>query len=226
MKKLNYLIFLIIFGISFPTLSQKIVQNDYSLPTGKREALQLSDLVESANDLTFRFWIGLDLVIEIDDHIELTLYTNNHNENLKSNEWDNVEKYQIQNVNSEDIQRYLASIRLSEWRYDERGATGFVSDGNRFTIEYSTADNYRIFYLHEPMLTNLSLAEGTLELLNYLDAQLNIDTIRLNYYQGLIESCDNKKVKREAKHRIKRIEQYQKDYEEIWKSMNFPTMFW
>lgn len=220
------MIFLIIFGISFPTLSQKIVQNDYSLPTGKREALQLSDLVQSINDLTFRFWIGLDLVIEIDDHIELTLYTNNHNENLKSNKWDNVEKYQIQNVNSRDIQRYLDSIRLSEWRYDERGATGFISDGNRFTIEYSTADNYRIFYLHEPMLTNLSLAEGTLELLNYFDAQLNIDSIRLNYYQGLIESCDNKKVKREAKDRIKRIERYHKDYKEIWKSMNFPTMYW
>lgn len=224
--QLNYSIFLIIFGISFATLSQKKIQEDYYLPPGKREALQLSDLVQSTTDVTFRFWIRLDLVIEVNDDVEVTLYTDSYDENHKSNKWENVEKYQIQNVNSRDLHNYLDSIKLSEWRYSDRGATGTISDGDRITIEYSTPNNYRIFYLHEPMEKNLSLSSGTLELLNYLDSKISIDSVRANYYQGLIESSENNKVKREAKRRIKRIEYYHENYQKLWKEMNFPTMYW
>lgn len=222
----NCYLFLITFCISFTTFSQKKIQEDYYLPTGKRSELQLSDLVKATNDITYRFWINPDLIIEVDDDVNLTLYTTSYDKIDKSYKWFNVEKYQLQDVNTEDLISYLDSINLSEWRYNFRSATETISDGNRITIEHSTANSYRIFYLHEPMVKDLSLAQGTLELLNYLDSEINIDSIRLKYYQGLIESTESKKVSRNAKNRIKRIEHYSKNYQKIWKKMNFPTMYW
>ncbi|MFO0488414.1 MAG: hypothetical protein ACK5ZY_09105, partial [Cyclobacteriaceae bacterium] len=94
-------------------------------------------------------------------------------------------------VNSQTLLKYFESINLADWedalnpgKDKDKLATGVIHDGHRVLIEFSTKEKYRSFSLYGPLTDHSEKSKRTLELINFLDEQINPDKMRIEYYCG------------------------------------------
>ena len=138
---------------------------------------------------------------------------------------DNIKQISA-DVNSQTLLDYFDSINLAEWADalnpdKEKGklATGVIHDGHRVLIEFSTKEKYRSFSLYGPLTDQSAKSNKTLELINFLDEQINLDKMRIEYY------CDRDSTDKGSQRLCKSVKDYKEYYREQIERKIFPRMW-
>jgi hypothetical protein len=170
-----------------------------------------SNLENDSNELVYRIWIEPDLVIEVGQQVTITLSSEKYDKKKKEYVIGNVKKIKS-DINSQTLLRHFDSLNLGEWKdaISSEGirATGEINNGHRVLIEFSTKEKYRSFSLYGPLTDQSEKSKPTLELINFLDEQIDPDKMRIDYY-GQMASTD-----KDAKRLCKSIAEYKEYYRE------------
>lgn len=207
------------------TAQEKTITKDYRLLNKEFESRNLVNLENDSNKLVYRVWIEPDLIIEVGQLVTITLYSTNYDKKKKEYTIDNVRQIPTA-INNQTLLKYFESINLAVWEDalnpgKDKGklATGVIHDGHRVLIEFSTKEKYRSFSLYGPLTDQSEKSKRTLELINFLDEQINPDAMRIEYY------CDEGSTDKDSRRLCKSIRGYKEYYREQIERKIFPKMW-
>lgn len=207
------------------TAQDKVIEKHYKLSDKDVQSKNLTDLTGDSSKLVFRIWIEPDLIIEVGQQVSITLYSQNYSKTEKEYTIDNVKRI-FTDIPAQNLLKYFDTIDLAEWDdalspvMDSGGmAKGVIHDGHLVIIEFSTKEKYRSFSLYGPLTDQSTKSKKTLELINFLDEQINPDKMRLEYY------CAMPSTDKKSKRLCKSIQEYKDYYKEQIDKKIFPKMW-